>query len=156
MINSLVATLSLLIVTIPSGFKPDRAANRLGEMIPIPAGSFLMGNTGNEGYEYDEEFPQHSVYLPEYQIGKYEVTRGEFRRFIEAGGYDNPEYWTAEGWEWKESDSIVYAGMYGKYNKVERPDKDKKRNTPLYWEAEQEWIGHNYGHPNFIQTITLL
>ena len=59
--------------------------HRLGEMITIPAGSFLMGNNGHEGFEGPEEFPQHSVYLPAYQIAKYEVTRGEFRKFIEAG-----------------------------------------------------------------------
>jgi len=47
--------------------------NRLGEMVPIPAGSFLMGNNGQEGFEGPEEFPQHSVYLSTYEIGKYEV-----------------------------------------------------------------------------------
>ena len=36
----------------------------LGEMVIIPAGSFLMGNNGHEGFEGPEEFPQHSVYLP--------------------------------------------------------------------------------------------
>jgi formylglycine-generating enzyme required for sulfatase activity len=79
-------------------------SDRLGEMVTIPAGSFLMGNNGHEGYEGPEEFPQHSVNLPAYQIGKCEVTRGEFRRFIEAGGYTNSSYWSTEGWKWKESD----------------------------------------------------
>jgi len=65
--------------------------NRLGEMVTIPAGSFLMGNNGHEGFGVPEEFPQHSVYLPTYQIGKYEVTRGQYRKFIEAGGYDDPK-----------------------------------------------------------------
>ena len=152
MIHLIFATLTFIILINSTGSVTGDSENRLGEMITIPPGDFLMGNTGNEGYEYDEEFPQHNVYVPEYQIGKYEVTRGQFRKFIESGGYDKPEYWSKEGWEWKESDYIVYAGMYGKYDKVERPDKDKKRNAPLYWEAEQEWIGHNYGHPKFIQS----
>ena len=37
-----------------------------------------MGNNGHEGFEAPEEFPQHSVNLPAYQIGKYEVTRGQY------------------------------------------------------------------------------
>ncbi len=125
---------------------------RLGEMVTIPAGSFLMGNNGQEGYGGHEEFPQHSVYLATYQIGKYEVTRGQYRRFMEAGGYDDPKYWSAEGWKWKESDEIIHAGMYGKVVRSVRPNKEEKRREPERWQAEQEWIGHGLKHPVFVQT----
>ena len=128
------------------------AENRLGEMVTIGAGSFLMGNNGHEGFGVPEEFPQHSVNLPTYQIGKYEVTRGQYRKFIEAGGYKDPSYWSPEGWKWKQSDAIVYAGMYGKFNRLVRPDADKERSEPEHWAAKQEWIGHGYAHPIFIQT----
>ena len=73
-----------------------------GEMITIPAGEFIMGN--NKG-DWDQK-PEHTVYLPAYQIGKYEVTRGEFRKFMEAGGYSNRSYWSDEGWKWKEGKYI--------------------------------------------------
>ena len=63
-----------------------------------------MGNNGHEGFGGPEELPQHLVNLPAYQIGKYEVTRGQYRKFIEAGGYEDSRYWSAEGWKWKESD----------------------------------------------------
>lgn len=124
----------------------------LGEMMTIPAGSFLMGNDGHEGYAYDDEFPQHRVYLPTYQIGKTEVTRGQYRLFIEAGAYDDPNYWSPAGWKWKESDEIVYAGMRGEFNVVTRPNAAKKRTCPERWEPEQSWQGHGYGSPVFIQT----
>ena len=65
------------------------------EMIYIPAGSFLMGNNGSEPYSYSDELPQHSVYLSGYWIGKYEVTRGEYRRFMAATGRAAPAYWDA-------------------------------------------------------------
>ena len=39
------------------------AVDRLGEMITIPAGRFVMGNNGHEGFEGPEEFPQHTVNL---------------------------------------------------------------------------------------------
>ena len=70
-------------------------ANVAAEMIYIPAGSFLMGNNGSEPYSYNDEFPQHSVYLSGYWIGKYEVTRGEYRRFMAATGRAAPAYWDA-------------------------------------------------------------
>lgn len=127
---------------------PKENVSHLGEMINIPKGSFLMGNDHGSW----EERPQHSVYLSTYQIGKYEVTRGEYRKFIEAGGYEDPKYWSPEGWVWKEGKVIVYAGMYGAVNYGVRPDSLGKRNAPDYWEPEQEWIGHDYAHPHFIQT----
>jgi len=71
---------------------------------------------------------------------------------MEASGYENRDYWSPEGWKWMESDYIVYAGMYGKFRRVVRPNKEEKRTQPEHWEAKQEWIGHGYGHPVFIQT----
>jgi formylglycine-generating enzyme required for sulfatase activity len=126
--------------------------DRLGEMVTIPAGRFLMGNNGHEGFGSPEEFPQHGVDLPAYQIGRYEVTRGQYRTFIEAGGYDDRRYWSAEGWNWKESDVIDYAGMNGKVDHVVRPNAKEKRTEPEHWAAEQEWIGHGLRHPRFTQT----
>ena len=64
-------------------------------MIWIPAGPFLMGNNGAEPYSWSDELPQHSVYLSGYWIGKYAVTRGEYRRFMEATGHAAPAYWDA-------------------------------------------------------------
>ena len=104
------------------GKAASMADDRLGELVTIPAGSFLMGNNGHEGFGGPEEFPQHLVNLPAYQIGKYEVTRGQYRKFIEAGGYEDPRYWSVEGWKWKESDVIDYAGLYGKVDHTVRPN----------------------------------
>lgn len=126
--------------------------DRLGELVTIPAGRFLMGNNGRDKYGKPEEFPQHEVELPTYEIGKHEVTRGQYRKFMEAGGYENPEYWSPEGWEWKESDLILYAGMYGKFRRVVRPNKEEERTQPQHWAAEQEWVGHGFEHPVFTQT----
>jgi len=126
--------------------------DRLGEMITIPAGKFLMGNNGHEGFDNPDELPQHWVDLPAYLIGKYEVTRGQYRKFVEAGGYKDPRYWSAEGWKWKQGNTIDYAGMHGQVTRVTRPAGAPERNEPEYWAAEQEWIGHGFGHPRFTQT----
>jgi iron(II)-dependent oxidoreductase len=128
------------------------ADDRLGEMVTIPAGSFLMGNNGHEGFGGPEELPQHSVNLPAYQIGKYEVTRGQYRKFMEAGGYEDSRYWSTEGWKWKESEAIDYAGMNGQVTHAVRPHTKDKRHEPEHWAAEQEWIGHGHDHPRFTQT----
>jgi formylglycine-generating enzyme required for sulfatase activity len=62
--------------------------------VTIPAGEFLMGSS-QENIEYAQslcsdcdfsnEQPQHSVFLDEYQIGKYEVTNNQYNQCIHAG-----------------------------------------------------------------------
>ena len=56
-----------------------------GEMMAIPAGTFRMGDLSGDGY--DSEKPVHSVTVPAFNMGRYEVTVGQFRRFVEATGY---------------------------------------------------------------------
>ena len=56
-----------------------------GEMISIPGGTFRMGDLSGEGD--DRELPVHSVTVPAFLMGKYEVTVGQFQRFVEATGY---------------------------------------------------------------------
>jgi len=123
------------------------AGSRLGEMVAIAAGSFLMGSKEGDPYASPDESPQHSVYLPSYQIGKHEVTRGEYRRFIEAGGYEDPGYWSADGWRWKESDRVDYAGMGGSVVHTVRPNPERPRREPEHWAVEQDW-----GTGPFLQT----
>ncbi|MDO8589300.1 MAG: SUMF1/EgtB/PvdO family nonheme iron enzyme [Armatimonadota bacterium] len=100
-----------------------------GQMIYIPAGSFQMGNSGEGNdwaYSNCYELPQHWVNLPAYYIGKYEVTRGEYAQFKNAGGYSNPAYWSSAGWSWKVSNG---------------------RTEPYYWASDQNW-----GTGTFTQT----
>ncbi len=76
------------------------------EMLYVPAGSFLMGNSGVGDDLYwaqagscGPEEPQHWVSLPGYWMGKFEVTREQYQRFIDAGGYSNDAYWSQKGRE---------------------------------------------------------
>jgi len=113
---------------------------------------FLMGNNGHEGYGEPPEFPQHQVHLPTYEIGKHEVTRGQYRRFMEAGGYQDPSYWSAEGWAWKESDILVHAGMRGHTTVVRRPDAHLPRRSPSTGRPNRSgsattWVTHASSRP---------
>jgi formylglycine-generating enzyme required for sulfatase activity len=72
------------------------------EMVWIPAGSFMMGS---ESGHWNEK-PVHRVEVSAFAMGKYEVTRGQFRQFIEATGYkteaetdDGCYGWTGDTWE---------------------------------------------------------
>jgi ergothioneine biosynthesis protein EgtB len=51
-----------------------------------------------DGFSYDNEGPQHRVLVPKFSLGSRLVTCGEYQRFIEAGGYQRPEFWLSLGW----------------------------------------------------------
>ena len=58
------------------------------EMVVIPAGSYEMGSPASEAGRYENEGPVHRVTIAQpFAVGVYEVTRGEFGRFVEATGY---------------------------------------------------------------------
>ncbi len=56
-------------------------------MVQIPAGRFEQGSPSYEGDRTADEGPVREVSIRAFALGKYEVTRGEFRRFVEATGY---------------------------------------------------------------------
>jgi formylglycine-generating enzyme required for sulfatase activity len=49
------------------------------EMVLIPAGTFLMGSPDSEEQRGSEEGPQHQVSVPQFYMGKYEVTQAQWR-----------------------------------------------------------------------------
>lgn len=74
------------------------------EMVVVPAGEFLMGSPKDEIGRDEDESPQHRVTIAEpFAVGRFEVTRGEYRHFIEESGHAaGNACWTLEDREWKE------------------------------------------------------
>jgi formylglycine-generating enzyme required for sulfatase activity len=87
-------------------------------MVKVAAGEFSMG-----GEKYGDEQPIHRVYLDEFMMGKYPVTNEEFKVFVDDGGYNSEEYWTTEGWKWKEKEKISVPVYWydGKWNRPNFP-----------------------------------
>jgi formylglycine-generating enzyme required for sulfatase activity len=49
------------------------------DMVYIAGGSFLMGAPESENKNYDRERPQHQVTVPEFWMGKYQVTQAQWK-----------------------------------------------------------------------------
>jgi len=56
------------------------------ELVFVPEGTFLMGSTSADSDAYDDEFPQHEVYLDGYWIDKTEVTNAMYAAFLNERG----------------------------------------------------------------------
>ncbi|GAA5117750.1 ergothioneine biosynthesis protein EgtB [Pseudonocardia adelaidensis] len=72
----------------------------------VPGGPFTMG-TSTEPWALDNERPAHPVDVPAFVIDTAAVTNGEYMAFVEAGGYDDPRWWTEEGWAHRVSAGLV-------------------------------------------------
>jgi formylglycine-generating enzyme required for sulfatase activity len=86
----------------PPASRPAETANSIGmKMVLVPAGEFMMGGqeSAKELVEafpayhrpadfFKDEYPRHRVRITKpFQLGKYEVTVGQFRRFADETGY---------------------------------------------------------------------
>ncbi|MEM6454189.1 MAG: SUMF1/EgtB/PvdO family nonheme iron enzyme [Acidobacteriota bacterium] len=58
-------------------------------LVYVPGGRYNLG----ADYIDDDSRPVHTVTLSPYRIGKYPVTNAQYRRFLEATGHREPEYW---------------------------------------------------------------
>jgi ergothioneine biosynthesis protein EgtB len=79
-----------------------------GEAIEIPAGTATLGLPRDGSFGWDNEFDAHTVDVPAFAIDRYKVTNGDFLRFVEAGGYNDPSLWDAAAWQWKTEQGIAH------------------------------------------------
>jgi len=96
---------------------PSSKSNKL-TWIPIAGGLKPIGHAST-GFSFDNELPQHNVYLKDYLIATRLITNGEYLEFIEAGGYQKPKFWLSDGWDNVQNQDWI---------------------APLYWEKiENKW-----------------
>jgi ergothioneine biosynthesis protein EgtB len=88
--------------------------------VRIPAGVATLGATLERvPFGWDNEFPEHRVQVPAFEIDVFNITNSEFMEFVEAGGYEKRELWDEEGREWRAQGNVRH---------------------PLFWErADGSW-----------------
>ncbi len=76
-----------------------------GGWLDVPAGTFAMG--AHPGvFSYDNERPRHAVEVDAFRIARRPVTNASWLTFAEGGGYVRREWWSDEGWAWKQDQDI--------------------------------------------------
>ena len=68
-----------------------------------------------DSFAYDNELPAHTMDLPAFKIDRLLTTNEEYAHFISEGGYEKREFWSNEGWEWR---------------------NERTGHCPLYWRSE--------------------
>lgn len=82
--------------------------------------SDMTGSPSYSDFVFDNECPQHRVFLEPYSMSNRPVTCYEFLEFIEDGGYSDHRHWLSDGWSWVNENGI---------------------SAPLYWNNEEgQWF----------------
>ena len=76
------------------------------EWVDVPGGAFDVG-AGSSGFAYDNERPRHAVELVPFRITRTPIANATWLAFAEGGGYERREWWSDEGWAWKEEYDIT-------------------------------------------------
>lgn len=86
------------------------------EWIEIPAGQATLGvDRGAIRFGWDNEFPAYAEHVPAFAISRHNVTNAEFLEFVDAGGYRDDRWWSADDWAWVRTTAVAH---------------------PLFWERE--------------------
>lgn len=91
----------------------------------IPGGKFTLGSALEPHFVFDNEQQPHDVEIAPFAISKTALTNGEFKNFVEDGGYRRSELWTAESWQWRTA---------------------SRAEHPVYWcrEGNARWLRRNF------------
>lgn len=72
--------------------EPIRWTDFLGGLVNIGV------DVSADEFTFDNESPQHQVYLAPFTLANRLVTNAEYQIFVEEGGYQKPEFWLSDGW----------------------------------------------------------
>lgn len=133
-----------------SGLPPGRPG-LAGASVLVPAGPFVLGvDAATEPYSLDNERPAHVVDLPAFRIGRVPVTNGEWRHFIDDGGYRDSRWWSERGWQHRQRAGLTAPQFWSadgttrvRFGHVEDVPADEPVQHVTYFEAEAyaAWAG---------------
>ncbi len=83
----------------------------------VAGGTFILGAPDSGSFCFDNEKWGHPIEVEPFKIARTAVSEADFQEFVLAGGYQRAEFWSVEGWAWRQGAS---AGL------------------PLYWRRAGE------------------
>lgn len=94
----------------PEGLRYEIGGHPPGnQTVRVPAGDATLGAPrGDVRFGWDNEFQEHQVNVPPFDVDVHNVTNAAFLEFVNAGGYSNRELWSSEGWDWLQADGVSH------------------------------------------------
>ncbi len=81
---------------------PDSGPAPVNELATVPGSTVTLGkDRAHPLYGWDNEYGCQEHEIVDFKVSRFLVSNGEYREFIDAGGYQTEQWWTEEGWAWK-------------------------------------------------------
>lgn len=81
---------------------PDVRPAPPNALVPVAGGPVRLGKVRDDPrYGWDNEYGVHEATLKDFEASRHLVSNGEYRAFVDGGGYHEPRWWTDEGWRWR-------------------------------------------------------
>lgn len=80
-------------------------SSRASGFLQVNEGLYDIGHQSHQ-FCYDNELGVHKVYLQDFEVMDRLVTNGDYLEFIEAGGYQEFQWWYSEAWDWVNNNDI--------------------------------------------------
>jgi gamma-glutamyl hercynylcysteine S-oxide synthase len=90
----------------------DCSAAPLSGSASVPGGRYVIGSSSNDGFIFDNEKWAHEVEVAPFRIARTATTQGGFAQFVDEGGYKRQEFWSGEGWRWRERENAEHPGYW--------------------------------------------
>ena len=81
----------------------------------IAQGCYTLGHTDN-AFHFDNETPAHQQLINNFQIATHAVNNRDYLAFMREDGYQRPELWLADGWNWVQQEKIIAPLYWQKTN----------------------------------------
>lgn len=90
-------------------YAPSYGQATPNQMVEVSGDRIALGKPQNSPlYGWDNEYGYHQSEVKSFLVSKYMITNGEFKEFVDNGGYENPAYWDEEAWQWKNHYRVKY------------------------------------------------
>ncbi len=83
---------------VATGHEQNSSSLPTAAWLSVPGGIYAVGHQ-QAGFSFDNELPVHEVLVAPFELQNRLVTNSDFLQFIEAGGYQQFQFWLGEGWD---------------------------------------------------------
>jgi len=141
-------TLQYMLLRLPMDWKrrppepPEyllHGAGRSGS-VEVEGGAVILGaDFDTIDFGWDNEFPELTVEVGDFTIDRTPVRNGEYLEFVKDGGYEKPDLWSGEDWDWRQRVGIEHPAFWANdggrwwYQTIfDRFDLDRVTDWPVY------------------------
>ena len=130
---------------------PERRRLVLREPLHFAAQRWLLGSPPG-GYVPANEQWAHDEAVPDFEIDAQALPWSQYAEFVEDGGYDEPRWWSAPGWQWlqasgrrtpRDVEQLRHGVLLRRFGRIQRAPAGEPVSQVAWFEAQAwcSWAG---------------